>query len=114
MVSVADKPVKRPSSIWMMTALVLASVLILGVAIAPDSRRDRYVAVYPFWWSQARATAAAASAGELLGVGGWTNTLMVAGDEAALADRLRRSGALLLIDSRLGVFCTSSRRETRA
>lgn len=89
-------------------ALALTTAAVLALAVAPG-RADAMAAVYPPWWTPARAAASAAAEGELQAVGGLATILIIRSDRPDLADRLRASGALLLIDSRLASFCATNR-----
>jgi len=85
-------------------ALALSTAAVLTLAAAPG-RADAMAAVYPPWWTPARAAASASAEGELQAVGAAATILVVRSDRPALARRLRASGALILIDSRLASFC---------
>lgn len=85
------------------TVLALSTVAVLALAAAP-SRADAMAAVYPPWWTSARAVASAATEGRLQAVGS-ANVVVVTSDQPALGRRLRASGALFVIDSRLASLC---------
>lgn len=93
-----------------LAALAATSLAVLVLGAAP-SRPDAMAAVYPPWWSPARAAASAASEGDLQAVGAAATILIVSSDRPRLADRLRASGALLLIDSRLASLCAPANRD---
>ena len=99
---------KAAGSGWLvpfgMLAATTLSVLVLAAA---PGRPDAMAAVYPPWWSPARAAASAAAEGNLQAIGGAATILIVSSDQPRLADRLRASGALLLIDSRLASLCAA-------
>ncbi|WP_271067963.1 hypothetical protein [Caulobacter sp. NIBR1757] len=91
---------------WALPVAVLAlSTVSVGALAAAPGRPDAMAAVYPPWWSPARAAASAATAGDLQAVGGSATILVVRSDRPGLGGRLRESGALFLIDSRLASFC---------
>ncbi|MDO9338834.1 MAG: hypothetical protein Q7T61_20770 [Caulobacter sp.] len=93
---------------WALPLGVLAASTlgVIALAAAP-ARDDRMAAVYPPWWSAARAAASAAGEGDLQAVGGGPNILIVRSGRPRLAARLRASGALLVIDSRLASLCAA-------
>ncbi|RYC30866.1 hypothetical protein D3273_16915 [Lichenibacterium minor] len=84
--------------------VAIASTLLLALLSAAP-RVDQIAAVFPPWWSPARAAAAAAGAGSVAGMGAWRSVVIVRGDAAGLALRLRRSGALLTLDARSFAIC---------
>lgn len=86
--------------------MATATLAVLILAAAP-SRPDAMAAIYPPWWTPAQAAASAAAEGNLQAVGGARTVLIVASDKPDLAGRLRASGALLLIDSRLASLCAA-------
>jgi|GEM_PF-2748731 len=93
---------------WALPVAVLAlSTVSVGAIAAAPGQPDAMAAVYPPWWSPARAAASAAAAGELQAGGGAATILVVRSDRPGLGRRLRESGALLLIDSRLASFCVA-------
>jgi hypothetical protein len=55
-------------------------------------------AIFPPWWSPAEAFAAAGSAGEVARTGAISSILIVHSPAPDLADRLRKAGALLVLD----------------
>jgi hypothetical protein len=71
--------------------------LVVGAGLAPHGN-GRLVAVFPPWWSQARALRAAASVGLVAAVGGVRNVVLIKGDSAGLERRATDAGALLLLD----------------
>lgn len=93
-----------------LAALAAATLTVLLLAAAPG-RSDAMAAVYPPWWTPAQAAASAAAEGRLQAVGGAANILIVSSEKPRLADRLRASGALLLIDSRLASLCAPANRD---
>ena len=104
-------PSPRPHDVraaWALPVAVLTlSTVSVGALAAAPGRPDAMAAVYPPWWSPARAAASAAAAGDLQAVGGAATILVVRSDRPGLGRRLRESGALLLIDSRLASFCVA-------
>lgn len=90
----------------------LASTVMLVLAGAGPRPDDRVMAaVYPPWWSDARIGQAAASAGSIAAAGGARNVILIQAETPGLAARVRRTGALLLLDSRAARFCIDTTRE---
>jgi hypothetical protein len=87
-------------------ALAFSTAAVLTLAAAPG-RADAMAAVYPPWWTPARAAASATAEGDLQAIGGIATILVVRSDRPDLAHRLRASGALFLIDSRLASVCAT-------
>lgn len=85
----------------------LAATLLI-VVISSMPRSDKVAAVFPPWWSAARAFEAAASAGRIVALGRLPSILIVHGDPARLAPDLRDAGALLVFDSSLSAGCRSA------
>lgn len=76
-------------------------------------RSDKVAAVFPPWWSAARALSAAAGAGRIVALGHFPSVLIVHGDPARLARRLREAGALLVVDSFLSAGCRTATLEAQ-
>jgi hypothetical protein len=83
----------------------LALVVVAGLGPHGDGR---VVAVFPPWWSQARALRAAASVGLVGAVGGVRNVILIKGDSAGLERRANAAGALLLLDPIASIGCASA------
>lgn len=81
-----------------------AGTLVLAIGTARP-HADRLAVIFPPWWTPAQVFAAAASAGRLVAPGHLPGTVIVQGDAAILADRLRAAGALLVLDSSLSAGC---------
>jgi hypothetical protein len=72
---------------------------ILAVVAAPASADSQSAAaIFPPWWSPAETFAAAGAAGEVARTGAFSSVLIVHSQAPALADRLRKAGALLVLD----------------
>lgn len=99
---------KTSLAAWSLPLGLLAATTfgVFALAAAPASD-DRMAVVYPPWWSPAEAAASAAAEGRLEAIGGGPNILIVSSVQPDLARRLRASGALLLIDSRLASLCVT-------
>ena len=94
----------KPGSERRYGAAVAVSALIsfAGMAVvfaAPSAGAvQSAAAIFPPWWSPAEAFAAAGSAGEVARTGALSSILIVHSQAPDLAGRLRRAGALLVLD----------------
>lgn len=79
------------------SAGVLAAAGLLAAALSLPPGADAVAAVFPPWWSAARAFASASSAGAVTGTGALRSVLIVRSDRPDLAERLRAAGALLVV-----------------
>lgn len=93
-------------------AAILASLFVAAAIEAPGSDPSRLAAIFPPWWSGQRAIAAAASAGDILGVGGARFVVILHGDPTDLAGRLRAAGALFTVSSDFAGLCSPRGKET--
>jgi hypothetical protein len=98
---------RRPTStIRRDTIIALTASVFLGLGVglvnfpSPDEHSSAVAAIYPPWWSTRQVWRAAASAGDILNIGGSEFVLLLHSDAPGLAVRARRSGALLVIDPR--------------
>ena len=94
---------------WFAMMLVSIAALLAALPEPAFGRSDSVAAMFPPWWSQEHILASAAKVGPLLDVGGWSSVALFAFTDPGLPDRLRRSGAILVIDAR-AVGCFSSRQ----
>jgi hypothetical protein len=94
------------------TALVLAfaicmlSLTVSAGAIVP-AKAERVAAVFPPWWTAPKIFVRAASAGEIVQVGA-PFVVILQSDRPGLSARLKRAGAILLLNP-LGVGPCGSR-----
>lgn len=88
----------------------VAASLILVLALS-HPRAERLAAVFPPWWTTERALMAAAGAGRIEALGRLPATVIVRGDPARLAERLRLAGAVFTFDSSLSIGCEASAPE---
>lgn len=88
---------------------ILASLFAAAAIEAPASDPSRVAAIFPPWWSGPRAIAAAASVGDIVGVGGAPFVVILHGDSETLARRVRAAGALLTLTSNIAGFCSPRR-----
>lgn len=88
---------------WVPAAGLMIVGLFVTVALAATpGNGGRMTAVFPPWWSQADAFAAAARAGRPIAAGGLEFIILVGDADGAsqsgLSQRLRDEGALVLMD----------------
>lgn len=78
----------------------LISVASMAVVVAAPRAADLHAAaaIFPPWWSPAEAFEAAGTAGEVVRTGAVSSILIVHSQAPDLAGRLRRAGALLVLD----------------
>jgi len=93
----------------LLAALVMVGVFGLAIArLSVPSTAPRFVAaVFPPWWSSARAIESAATAGAVAGVGAFRFVVILAPITPAYEARLTRAGAWLIIDPRVPRLCGS-------
>jgi hypothetical protein len=88
-------------------------VMAMSAAAAPMGA-TRVAAVFPPWWTGARAIDAAATAGSIAGAGATASILIVSSDAPGLAARLRAAGAMMLLSPGLAGLCDVPAREARS
>jgi hypothetical protein len=93
-------------------AIVGPLVLAAGASATPASA-ERLAVVFPPWWGNDHILAAAASAGDVVGVGSVPFILILRGDGAGLDARARRAGGLLLLDPAAAGPCAPPLQEPR-
>lgn len=92
------KPEFRLIGALIVSALVSLTAIVAVFAGSPPGDSQSAAAVFPPWWSAAKAFEAAGSAGEVARTGAFSSVLIVHSKDPALADRLRKAGALLVLD----------------
>jgi hypothetical protein len=107
------RPQGAVAALCLAMAMILVSTAGVAVAASQPRRNDRMVAVYPPWWAPAMAASAAAANGALAASGGWPNSWIVSSSQPDLDQRLRRSGALLILDSALARDCAAPEERAR-
>jgi hypothetical protein len=95
----------------------MAALLFGGAAVCAAAQFDardsrRLVAVFPPWWSNAEALAAASATAAVAGVGGVGFAVGVIADRPGVARELKRRGALFVFDGRKFPACFSSLKAT--
>jgi hypothetical protein len=96
--------VSKPGSERRYGAAIVVSALMslagMAVVVAAPASGDSQsaAAIFPPWWSPAAAFAAAGSVGEVARTGAVSSILIVHSSAPDLADRLRKAGALLVLD----------------
>lgn len=87
-------------------AVAAAATLVMALsAAAAPADASRIAAVFPPWWSAARAAQAAGSAGEIAGAGAHRSILIVSSHTPGLSARLRQAGAIVLLSPGLAGLC---------
>ena len=87
-------------------ATILATLFIAVAAGAAPRDPARIAAVFPPWWTAAETASAAASAGQIAGVGAAPFILILRGESGRLEPGLRAAGAWLLLDPEAAGGCT--------
>jgi hypothetical protein len=90
----------RTRAVGVAVACAAIAVSVIPAAAVAALPQDPYVVavLFPPWWSEDRADAAADTAGVVGRRGRWTALRVVYGGDD-LIDRLRASGALLILDA---------------
>jgi hypothetical protein len=97
----SDPPAGRNRSALVIgSAICILSLAVSAGAVVPADARQVAV-LFPPWWSAPKVFAHAASAGEIVQVGA-PFVLILRSDQPGLSARLRRAGAVLLLNP-LGV-----------
>ncbi len=110
----AHKALKAAGQSLLLGLVILAT---LGAAIGVNaSPRDpsRVAAIFPPWWRPDRTLAAAAAAGDILGVGGAPFVVILRGDPTQLSNRARSAGALLITSADPSGFCAVRARDSQS
>ena len=97
---------------WVTPAVV--GLLGLAAAVAVQYRPDRAdlaTVVFPPWWSDRAAVAAAASAGDVLAVGGFARAVAVRSEAPGLERRARAAGAILVLRGTTAGLCAAPEPE---
>src|SRR5262245_58531888 len=81
--------------------LLCLAIPVAGVAFAAQTAKPSdngvLIAVYPPWWSSSRALAAASDAGNVLNGGALPFVYVIQSTQPGLMERLRGSGALVVM-----------------
>jgi hypothetical protein len=110
----ATKAVKVAGRTLLLAVVILATLCAaIGVNTSPRDP-SRVAAIFPPWWRQDRTLAAAATAGEILGVGGATFVVILRGSPADLSSRARSAGALLITSADPSGFCAVRARDSQS
>ncbi len=117
--SLTDEGARAPRGgvglLWSLAPIALVTSLGLAIsvkaAVSPASSTT-VTAVYAPWRTAEHAFLAAASAGRVVGIGKLAFLVTVESDAPDLAARLRRTGALAIIDSSFTTLCSSRTKRT--
>jgi hypothetical protein len=104
----------RTGSILFVSLFIVATFGLAAVVGAPPTDPSRIAAFFPPWWSQARSVAAAASAGDILGVGAAPFVVIVHGDPTTLSRRVRAAGAMFVLASDPLGYCNPPAKVSRS
>ena len=87
-----------------MSVLCLSGLGLVFSLPAASSNASTMAAVFPPWWSRADVWRSALSVGDVVDAGGSQFVLILHSNKTGLSVRLRRAGALLVLDPKqLGV-----------
>lgn len=90
----------------MILLLAASTPPVFAVADLPGEAHGTVAAVFaPGTGKAAALTAIAEAGGRVVRGGGWDSVLVLQSDEAGFARRLRRAGALLVVDPRSAAGC---------
>ncbi|MHB8287507.1 MAG: hypothetical protein ACYDD1_22920 [Caulobacteraceae bacterium] len=104
------QPVRSRSAVLIGSAICVLSLAVSVGAVVP-ANATQVAALFPPWWSAPKVFAHAAGAGQIVQVGA-PFVVILRSDQPGLSARLRRAGAVLLLNP-LGVGpCGSTSTET--
>jgi len=98
---------------WTTTA-VIACVGLAAVLPTAPANAVSLAAVFPPWWSQGQVWRAAMSTGDVIDVGSSRFVLVLHSNASGLAARLRRAGALLVLDPLTMGVCARPTEEEKS
>jgi hypothetical protein len=96
------------------SAFISLAGLLAAIAAPGKSEPQAAAAVFPPWWSPAQAFAAAGSTGEVARTGALSSIVIVHSTTPALAERLRKAGALFVLDPVQLALCERSAAQGNA
>jgi hypothetical protein len=102
----------RPATGAVLIAATIIATLLFAAEVS-GSKAQSFAAVFPPWWSSARAFAAAGDVGDIVGVGKFSTVVIVRGNTKGLAMRLHAAGALIVFNAQLLSGCIQSNGELR-
>jgi hypothetical protein len=106
----ADIGSRKPLALIVSSAICILSFAVSAGAMV-SAKADRVAAVFPPWWSEPKVFAHAASAGQIVQVGA-PFVVILQSDQPGLGARLRRAGAVLLLNPLGRGPCGSKSTET--
>jgi hypothetical protein len=71
----------------------------------PPAQAQTVLAIFPPWWTQQQAIAAASAVGHIVGTEARAWTIIVHSDDPAIAQKLNHAGAWLLLDPHKPTLC---------
>jgi hypothetical protein len=91
---------------WLPATVIGVAALALSFTAEAGSRNSaRAAGVFPPWWSQSAALAAAGQAGDITAVGALPFVVIIRSAHGPAAPRLRAAGALLSLNAGLAGLC---------
>ncbi len=103
-----DRPTKRIGSVLLVALAIATSFAAAAAVNAAPSDPSRVAMVFPPWWSAPHAVTAAASAGDIIGMGGVPFVVIVHRDAKTAARPARSVGALFILGADARSLCSSA------
>lgn len=110
----SGKAARAILQITFVASTILATLFAAAIVGGAGDDRGRVAAIFPPWWSGHRAIEAAASAGDILGVGGARFVVILHGDPEGLRARARAAGALFTLSAAFAGSCTPLLRDIKS
>ncbi len=107
-VSAAGEAARRVAPLSITAAAILISLAAAAAVDAAPTDPNRVAIVFPPWWSAEQAFTAAASEGELLGMGGVPFIVIVHRRPNTGARLARSIGALFIVGADPGSLCSAT------
>jgi hypothetical protein len=93
-----DQPGRRPAAAGFAAAAIAMGSLLVAAATTVPADAATLAAVFPPWWTASRALDAATGVGDVLRFGAAAHVVIVRSKRPNLQARLRRAGALILLN----------------
>jgi hypothetical protein len=108
--STRDKP--RIGAVIALTIGVILFGLVITVATHSSPAGVSAAAIFPPWWSGAKAFEAAATSGQITRLGAFPFVVVVRSDDPGLVSRLKSAGAIFVLDPVQLALCETPRPRT--